>query len=222
MNIYEIRDKCRSNFNDYLNKALNHIPPIEDSNILDIGCGTGVTVCEIAINFNCRITAVEPDKEEIYILKEKIERLIHPERISIMHDSIETVKLPEKSFNLILAEGLFNITGFEKGLLLASKWLTDEGYMIIHDDAENKEMKSRLFNKNGYKVINSFDLDKMIWWEKYFGCLEKKIVSLIKANQKGVDVENIFKHEISEIKMYKKDPSSFRSTYYIIKKVQHI
>ncbi len=220
MNIYEIRDNCRSNLNEYLSRALNHIPIIEDTNILDIGCGTGVSVCEIAENFNCRITAVEPNKEEICILKKKIEMLIHPERMSIINDSIETVKLPEKSFNLILAEGLFNITGFEKGLLLTSKWLMDEGYMIIHDEEENKEMKLRLFNKNGFKVINSIELDETIWWEKYFGCIEKEIVSLKKANQKGVNVEKIFKHEISEIKMYKEDPSGFRSIYYIIKRVQ--
>ena len=48
MEIYETRDSCRSNFNKYLMRAFKHIPKIENANVLDLGCGTGVSICEIA------------------------------------------------------------------------------------------------------------------------------------------------------------------------------
>ena len=59
MELHEIRDNCRSGFNKYLRRAFKHIPRIEDMNILDIGCGTGVSVLEIAKITNSRITAID-------------------------------------------------------------------------------------------------------------------------------------------------------------------
>ncbi|MBL7073818.1 class I SAM-dependent methyltransferase [candidate division KSB1 bacterium] len=147
LNILEIKDNCRANFNKYTRKAFESIPKIENPNILDLGCGTGVPTIEIANLSNGNILAIDSDKECLDWLKQKIKILNYGERISIIHDSIFTVNLPENNYDIILAEGLFNIIGFEKGLLGFSKFLKTNGYFIIHDEFQNRE-KNYILLKN--------------------------------------------------------------------------
>ncbi|MCG8484830.1 MAG: class I SAM-dependent methyltransferase, partial [Clostridia bacterium] len=148
MNLYEIKDYCRSNFNVYLKKAIEQIPPIQDVNFLDIGCGTGVSILEIAKITNYNLTAIDTDEDSLKILENKIQRSNYSERISVMRGAIETVNLPEKNYDIILAEGLFNIIGFENGLLISSGFLADNGYMIIHDELKDRAFKLQIFKKN--------------------------------------------------------------------------
>ena len=122
---------------------------------------------------------------------------------------------------MILAEGLFNIIGFQKGLLLASKYLKDKGFIIIHDELKENEWKLKLFEENNFYLIASFILDEKVWWEKYFYCVEKELNNIKELNQKDFDFKETFKCEIAEIEMYKKDPSKNKSIYYIVQKGKH-
>lgn len=222
MEPHEIRDNCRSGFNKYLRRAFKHIPQIENMNILDIGCGTGVSVLEIAKITDGRITAVDLDKNSLEILGNKIQGTQYKERISIIHSPVETVILPEKSFYIILAEGLFNTIGFKNGLSISSRFLMDNGYFIIHDELKDIEMKLQFFKKNNFRLITSFILDEKIWWEKYCGCMEKQIEIIKKTKPLNTDLDKMFKQKISEIKMYKENPLKFRSIYHVIRKEHQI
>ena len=219
MELYEIKDSCRSNFNKYLIRAFEYIPAIEDANVLDMGCGTGVSDYAIAEIFNYRITAVDLNEVSLNILKKKIVKLKYPERISIVHSSIKTAKIPEKNFNIILAEGLFNSIGFEKGLSIASSFLANNGYMIIHDEFNNEEMKLELFRKHHFKVITSFILNEKVWWEEYISCMKKHIEVMKKTMSTTANTKKIFERELYEIELYEKEPMKFRSIYYVIQKL---
>ncbi len=218
MESHEIRDNCRSNFNEHLRKAFKHIPPIENMNILDMGCGTGVSVLEIAKITDSRITAIDLNKNSLEILEKKIKSTQYEERILVIRSSIETAILPEKSFYIILAEGLFNIIGFKNGLMKYSRLLANNGYFIIHDELKDEEMKLQFFKKSNFKLIISFILDEKIWWDKYCGCMEKQIEIIKNTKPINTDLDRLFKREISEIEMYKENPLKFRSIYHVIRK----
>jgi predicted TPR repeat methyltransferase len=47
MNPLQIKDRCRRGLLKYTRKAFLSIPPVDNAEILDIGCGTGVPTLEI-------------------------------------------------------------------------------------------------------------------------------------------------------------------------------
>ena len=99
--------------------------------------------------------------------------------------------------------------GFETGLLMLIKYLKAIGYLIIHDEFKNDREKKDIFKKHNLELLNSFVLDENVWWDDYYGCLEK---SIIKEN------EELFAREVNEIIEFKKNPEIFRSIYYVLKK----
>jgi ubiquinone/menaquinone biosynthesis C-methylase UbiE len=214
MKVLEIKDSCRANFNKYTKLAFESIPKMENPNILDLGCGTGVPTLEIARMTNGNILAIDSDKRSLEWFKKKVQKLNYGKRISIIHDSILTVNLSEHRFDIILAEGIFNIIGFEKGLSTFHRLLNPDGYFMIHDEFKNRERKKKIFEKYQLKEANSFILDEKVWRDEYIHCLEKKIWDYEKTHE--MNSKDLFIQEKSEIEMYKKNPLEFRSIYYVL------
>lgn len=215
MNIFELKDSCRSNFNKYTIKAFETLPRIKNPIILDIGCGTGVPILEIAKLTNGKIVAIDSNKDSLDWLKQKVNALHYTERFSIINDSIFDVKFSKNSFDIILAEGIFNIIGFEKGLRRFSKYLKETGYFIIHDDLIDQKRKMQIIEKYHFQLVSSLILNEKAWWKEYYSCLERKI----KKYEKTKSTPNkALQQERTEIEMYKKNPLMFRSVYYVLKK----
>jgi cyclopropane fatty-acyl-phospholipid synthase-like methyltransferase len=215
----EIRDYCRANFNKYTREAFNSIPKIDNPEILDLGCGTGVPTIELAKLTNGNILAIDTDKVCLDWFQQKIRQRKLEKRISIIHDSVFHVKLPENKYDIILAEGLFHIIGFDKCLASFSKLLKEHGYFIIHDECCKTGKKLYIIEKHGFKLVKSITLDEKIWWNDYFRCLEKRISDYEAENRGNVTDTDIFIREKSEIRLIKKDPLKAKSVFYVIRKM---
>ena len=207
----EIKDTCRYGLIKYLADALEQLPEINSPKILDIGCGTGVTTLFMADIFNGIIHGIDTNAKSIShlknkIIKKKLSGKVFTEVISVLNLEFES-----NLFDIILAEGLLNIIGFEKGLSIAKKYLKINGYFIIHDELKNHNEKIKIFEKHYFKLIDYFELGEDIWWNDYYSCLEIQINSC-----KDEALRDLFKNDLGEIQMYKKDPSNFISVYYIL------
>jgi len=205
---YQIKDLCRRNIVKYTLKAFSLVPGIDDSFILDMGCGTGETVMALLEVYHCRVVAVDLDLECVSILNGKIKASIFGNRIKVVHGSIFQEKLFCERFDVVLAEGLLNIVGFEKGLALLLNHVKKSGYLIIHDQWENDKEKRRLFKKHQLMVIGTVELDENIWWKEYFSCLERLIRNTGKAS---------YTNEKNEINEYKEDPGKCKSVIYVLR-----
>ena len=213
INPAEIKDTCRKGLIKYLLKALSIIPKLERPLTLDIGCGAGVPTIALAGNYKGKIYAVDSDKKSLSCLKRKIDNLNLSNRITVIHSSVFNLKFTDLKFDLVLAEGLLNVIGFDNGLQIVNRYIKDDGYFVIHDETENYNDKLKEIKRNKYKLLDSFELNEDIWWNDYYDELERKIASF-----KDKNIRDLFKRELEEIEMYKKNPARFRSMYYILKK----
>jgi cyclopropane fatty-acyl-phospholipid synthase-like methyltransferase len=211
----KIRDACRSGMNKYTRQAFGSLPAMDRPRILDLGCGTGVPSLEIARLTNGTIEAVDTDRESLDWLAEKVRDEGLEDRITISCKSVFELDLPQESYDIILMEGLLNIIGFKKGLRRFKPALRTGGHFLIHDDALHKKRKLRILNDLGLHLVDSFYIDEESWWKNYLAPLEEGIRDFENRNPERPDV---LKQEKSEIAMYKRDVSMFRSAYYIIRK----
>ena len=210
---FDIKDNCRKGLLKYLFKAISIIPVIEKPTILDIGCGSGVPTLALAENYNGTITSVDSDAKLINRLEKKVNELNLSNRIIIVNGSFFEMELAENQFDLILAEGFLNVVGFEKGFKKLIKLLKRNRHFIIHDEFRNHNKKTKFVESNNCKILDSFSLDKNVWWNDYYKCLEKEI-----SSNRNKNFLELFKTDLREIKLFKQDPSQFNSVYYVIEK----
>lgn len=208
-NNYEIRDNCRRNLNRYTIKAFSHIPKIDNPLILDMGCGTGVPTLALIEICNGHVYAVDTDDSCLIWLRKKVKALDYSNRIEVIHASAFDCNLFQHKFDIVIAEGLLNVIGFERGLTILIDYLKDQGYMIIHDELHNDLEKKTLFAKYKLELVSSFELNEKIWWNEYYSCIEKSIMEK--------DDEGWFE-EMRQIDNFKENSENFKSIYYIVKK----
>jgi ubiquinone/menaquinone biosynthesis C-methylase UbiE len=216
--IMEIRDGCRQNLAKYTVKAFFLLPAIERPNILEIGCGTGVPTMELARITDGTIFALEPDSESCNILRDKVRKAGNQERIKVIHCTLEAADLPVNFFDIVWAEGLLNIIGFEEGLALGTRFLKDKGYFVIHDEIKNGGEKRRIIARHGYSLIDSFMLNRNAWLQGYYGCMEKHLSVYMSTHPASGYDARAFEKELRDIAAYRENPENLRSIFYILKR----
>jgi cyclopropane fatty-acyl-phospholipid synthase-like methyltransferase len=210
---YKIKDKCRKGLLKYLAKAFSLIPVSHNPEILDIGCGTGVPSIWLAKNLNATITAIDTDKNALDWLQKKILEENLGNRMTISNISFFDLESKDYCFDIILAEGFLNVVGFEQGFCGLSVMLRQGGHLVIHDEYKDHKKKCDFIDKNGCQLIDTIFLDETVWWNDYYKPLETEINSL--KIRRTID---LFITDLKEIEFYKKDPSPFKSIYYLVKK----
>lgn len=211
---FKIKDNCRAGLIKYLEKALSVIPKIDNPEILDIGCGTGVPTLWLADKYSGSITAIDTEVNSLDWLQKKAGNRYPAGRLKIFNISFFDLKSETESFDLILAEGFLNIVGFETGFPKVIKLLKRNRYLIIHDEFKEHDKKCEFIRDNNCRIIDSQYLDEDIWWNDYYRMLEIEI-----NNPANNQIHSFFESDKKEIEYYKRDPSPFRSIYYIIEKL---
>ncbi len=210
---FEIKDKCRAGLLKYLGKAILIIPDIPYPKILDAGCGTGVPALFVSEKIAGELTTVDTDTVSINILRKKVTEYKLTDRIHVINCSLFDIKPKNTLFDLIIAEGILNAVGFQKGFKRILELSNEKGYIIIHDEYKDLNKKIELIKKHNCRLLDSFVLDENIWWNDYFKCLEKEISFVADK-----ELLKLFKSDIEEIKMFKKNPYRYTSAYFIIEK----
>lgn len=217
MNIFEIQGECRANFNIYLREVMSHMPQIDGACVLDIGCGSGVSSCEIARNSDYCITAMDIDDAALNVFREKIADTVLVKRIDIVRGTFETAIAQQMAFDIVLAEGLFNIIGFKTGLRQTCAVLKTGGYLVLHDGQDVMESKRAMIDACGFEILETFALDETVWWDMYCGCLEKSITGVDEDDLSSGEKKHLVQGK-ADIALYHESPQSFRSIYYLLKK----
>jgi cyclopropane fatty-acyl-phospholipid synthase-like methyltransferase len=208
---YQIKDECREELLKYLAEAVSLLPEADNPRILDIGCGTGIPTIWLAEKYGGTITAIDIDKDALNWLQKKIINKNLENQITVINISFNDLKEHHRFFDIILAEGFLNVIGFEQGFVKLVDILKGGGYFVIHDEYKDHEKKCDYIRKNNCELVGTVFLDESVWWNDYYRQLEIGIESVdVKQNN------DLFKAELNELELYKKDPSLFRSIYYVV------
>jgi cyclopropane fatty-acyl-phospholipid synthase-like methyltransferase len=210
---YQIKDNCRAGLLKYLAEVVSLLPEANNPRILDIGCGTGVPTIWLSENYGGIITAIDTDGNALEYLHAKIIDKKLENQITTCNISFFDLKTEPHSFDIILAEGFLNIVGFKEGFVGVMAFLKEGGYFVIHDEYKDHEMKCDFIRANDCDLAGTLFLDESVWWNDYYKQLEEGIESLDVIQKK-----ELFKAELNEIELYKKDPSLFRSIYYFVRR----
>lgn len=212
-------DRLRSAFLKYTRKAFEILPVMDKPRILDIGCGNGIPTLELALLSDGEIIGVDIDQPALEELTEKAKKSNLGNRVKVIHCSMFELDFPDESFDIIWAEGAIAPIGFERGLKEWGRLLKKGGFMVLHDDLEGKEYKLKIIAECGYKLIDFFQLPDEAWWAEYYAPLEKRINELRAIHGEESNFLDAIKRFQDEINAYKANPRSFRSIFYILKKI---
>lgn len=182
-NVFKVYDEVSEWFNEnrskhlielkYLQELLSHLP--ENSEILDLGCGTGKPIMEYLLSQDYRVTGVDASWKMLEIAKSnfpnnefylmdmrslKIERKY--DAIIAWHSFFhlpvdDQEKLIPRLSNLLNPNGLFLFTsGPENGI----SWGKINGQDLFHASMSESQYKNLLQNNN-FKVIKHVVQDPM-------------------------------------------------------------
>jgi ubiquinone/menaquinone biosynthesis C-methylase UbiE len=111
-------------------------------------------------------------------LNRKIERERLSENVSTKKCSMLEMNFPDKSFDIIWAEGSISAIGFEKGLKEWRRLLKPGGFLVVHDVIDDVEDRIRKIASSGYKLLSQFSLPEDAHWTEFYGPLEIRIKEL--------------------------------------------
>ncbi|MEI6840095.1 MAG: class I SAM-dependent methyltransferase [Methanomicrobiales archaeon] len=222
-------------------RAFNLIPDLPGhTRILDIGCGSGMQTLALAkLCPEATITACDIYQPFLDDLSERAKNAGLDTRIKTMRASMENLPFPEKSVDLIWAEGSAFIMGFKEALHCWRRFLKPHGYMALSDCVWftkkpsdecrqyfnehypamiHEQDATTLIGEAGYTVLDILRLPDAAWWDHYYTPLSLKLEILIqqyKGDQEVLDLLNSF---VQEIQVFRNHSKEYGYSFFIIRK----
>lgn len=212
--------RIRSKLLKYTRQALAVLPPIDRPRILDIGCGSGIPTLELARLCNGEITGIDIDEKSLDELRGEADRAGLADRVKILKCSVNDMKFPVQSFDIIWSEGSVFTVGFENGLREWKRLLKPGGFMVVHDEEGDIEEKLQLVKAYGYKLLKHIILDKNTWWQEYFAPLEQLVNKTLAEHDDIEKIPEIVESDRREIEWFDNNPRGNSSVYFIMQSVE--
>ena len=212
-------DHFRKVFSKYTIEAFQKLPKLENPQILDIGCGSGVPTMELAKLCDGEIIGIDIDQDLLDKLSRKIEQEGLTNRVKAIKCSLLDIKFLDNSFDIIWAEGSITTLGVEKSLREWNRLLKPKGFLVIHDEIKHFFEKRHVVAACGYKLIEHFSLPEEAWWEEYYKPLEIRIKELYEKYSNAPDALEVLNIHQNEVDVVKASPKSFHSVFCIMQKL---
>ena len=228
--------------NESTRKALNLIDLKRKTlSVLDIGCGPGMQIIELAKNIDGKIIALDFHAKFLEELSETAQKEGVSENIETFEGSMFELDkyFKKEEFDLIWSEGAIYIIGFKKGLKSFKPFLKSDGYLVVSEmtwleenspqeikefwDTNYPQMSDLKSNidiaiKNGYEVIETFPLPEESWWDNYYNPLKNRCEFFKKKEPNNLGLMELIQETELEMELYKKYSTSYNYVFYIMKK----
>lgn len=222
-------------------KALSFIENLNtNSQIVDIGCGSGGQTITLAKNTLGNIIGVDLFPTFIEMLNQNANKLNLQNRLKGIVASMENLPFQEKTFDLIWSEGAIYNIGFDRGLNEWRKFLKTGGYIAVSevswftnkrpseiddfwqdaypeiDTIPNKVVQMQ---KAGYIPVASFILPEKCWIENFYAPQVKVQENFLKKHVGNKMAEEFIVNQRHETLLYSKYKEFYGYVFYIGKKI---
>jgi ubiquinone/menaquinone biosynthesis C-methylase UbiE len=164
------------------------------------------------------IIGIDTDQPSLDKLNKKIQKQSFSNRVKTRKCSLFEIDFPDESFDVIWAEGVISIIGFERGLSEWRRLLRANGFLVIHDDSREVPYKLEKISSCGYRLLKYFPLPKEAWWKEYYRPLEIRIKELRTKYKDNADALKMLKKHQKEVVMVRGNPEEFGSAFFVMQK----
>ncbi|MDR0748079.1 MAG: class I SAM-dependent methyltransferase [Tannerellaceae bacterium] len=222
-------------------KALSFIDNLTvDSQILDLGCGTGGQTMVMAQHTLGHITGIDLFPKFIDLFNANAAKLNLQDRVKGVIGSMDDLSFGNEEFDLIWSEGAIANTGFEKGLNYWKSFLKKSGYIAVtyeswFTDERPDEIEKwwldavpeidtighniSIMQKAGYVPVAAFTLPENCWIDNYFIPQKPRQEEFLKKHAGNKTVEDFIGFMRREAELYSRYKQYYGYVFYIGKKI---
>jgi Methylase involved in ubiquinone/menaquinone biosynthesis len=223
-------------------KALSFIDNLtEQSQIADLGCGTGGQTMTLARHSEGNVIGLDLFPDFINIFNHNAEQLGVQNRVKGIVGSMDNLPFREGELDLIWSEGAIYNIGFERGLNEWRKYLKTGGYIAVSESSwftekrpaeiENYWMahypeidtipnKLTQIQKAGYVPIATFILPENCWTEHYFAPKVRAGKTFLDKYAGNKSAEEFISLQSYEEEIYRKYKQFYGYVFFIAKKIE--
>lgn len=222
-------------------KALSFVEGLdEQSQIADIGCGTGGQTMVLGQHAPGKITGVDLSPLFIELFNQQAEKLNLQERVKGMVGSMDDLQFPEESLDLIWSEGAIYNVGFERGLNEWRKFLKSGGYIAVtevswftaerpaeiekfwidaYSEIDTIPNKVAQLQNAGYLPVATFILPDICWTEHFYEPQTAVQRAFLEENADNPAAVAFIENQRYEMDLYYKYKAFYGYVFYIGKKI---
>ena len=222
-------------------KALGFIDHLtNESQIADIGCGTGGQTMVLAQHAPGIITGIDLFPNFIELFNANAEKLKLQNRVKGIVCSMDNLPFQKEELDLIWSEGAIYNIGFERGLNEWRRFLKIDGYVAVSEaswfteerPAEINEFwmdaypeidtipnKVAQMQKAGYIPVATFILPENCWTEHFYALQVSVQEAFLKKYAGNKTAEDFVSSERYEAQLYDKYKAYYGYVFYIGKKI---
>jgi ubiquinone/menaquinone biosynthesis C-methylase UbiE len=101
------------------------------SRLLDVGCGKGKQLVELARRLGCRVIGIDPLDQNLALARERVQKEGLEEKVAVEKGSMERIPLPDASVNFVWCRDTFNhVEDVDRALAECARVLAPGGAMM--------------------------------------------------------------------------------------------
>ena len=129
--------------------GISHLPEMEPSKILELGCGGGRNAGELAKKYpSANVTAIDYSEVSVAKSKEYNKELIASGKMTVKQGDVSDLRLPVDTYNLATAfETIYFWPGLEKCFAEVYKVLKSGGFFMIVNESDGMDDTSLKYEK---------------------------------------------------------------------------
>lgn len=227
--------------NEITLKALSFIDKLtSESQIVDLGCGSGGQTMVLAQNAPGQITGIDLFPKFIDLFNMNARKLNLENTVKGVVGSMDNLSFDNEELDLIWSEGAIYNIGFERGLKGWKNYLKKGGYLAVSevswfteerpneiqefwDDAypeiDTIPTKVAQMQKAGYVPVATFILPENCWIENYYKPQIAAQEAFLEKHTGNKTVEEFIASERHEERLYNKYKAFYGYVFYIGKKI---
>ncbi|MBN2615605.1 MAG: class I SAM-dependent methyltransferase [Bacteroidales bacterium] len=210
-----------------------------DSQIADLGCGTGGQTRVLAQHIPGQITGLDLFPLFINLFNKNAEKVNLQHRVKGIVGSMDALPFQEHTLDLIWSEGAIYNIGFERGLNEWRRYLKQDGYVAVTEATwfteERPDEISRFWEaypeidtipnkvaqmqKAGYLPVAVFVLPENCWTEHFFAPQVEAQAVFLKQYEGNKAAEAFVGYMRHEAQLYAKYKAYYGYVFYIGKKL---